>query len=141
MDLLWEHVHEHEYAVELEGDKTFSVKLAATKYMPKGTAPIEYVLQDAITARLFSWWHQYHAPASAIANQHHKYVFPFVCPDGSFDFSKQFSYQNFNVAATLCCEVLGLQLSPEAKQGLGCKSIRYGNAAQLGQEVKGAMCQ
>ena len=133
----WTDVEHHEYVVGLDTEM-FSFKMKPCKVLGKIAGPVEFYVTDVITSTLFSLWWNYHAPESnPAANVHHVYVFPHVAPQNAFDFAKPLSYLEHSKACRMCADMLQLPVSREFAEHLGANSVRRGNAAKLGQEVKG----
>ena len=134
--LKWTEVEHHEYVVGLDSEM-FSFKMKPCKVLGKNTGPVEFYVTDVITSTLFSLWWQYFAPEGNTANVHHVYVFPHVTSQQVFDFTKPLSYLEHGKACRMCADMLQLPVSREFAEHLGSNSVRRGNAAKLGQDVKG----
>jgi hypothetical protein len=104
----------------------------------KYQAPVEFYLSDAISNTLFSLWHAHHAPSEHAGTANNVYVFPLVTPSNQFDFIQHMKESEHRRACQLVVDTLGLQVSTEFRNGLGCNSLRRGNAAKLGAELRGA---
>ena len=132
----WTDVEHHEYVVGLDTEM-FSFKMKPCKVLGKIAGPVEFYATDVITSTLFSLWWNYFAPESSTANVHHVYVFPHVASQNVFDFTKPLTYLEHGRACRMCADMLQLPVSREFVEHLGSNSVRRGNAAKLGQEVKG----
>lgn len=115
----------------------FSVKLLPSKTLCPTPAPIEFQATDVITSKLLTLWHQYHSPQSTRSNAHHVYVFPHVGANDSLDFTQPLSYDEHKRACKCCVEAIGLEVSTAFHANLGANSVRRGNAATVGKEIRG----
>ena len=118
-------------------EEVFSVKVVPAKTLSKDAQPVEFYLVDEISMTLFGHWWNYFSPEQDAGNADKVFMFPLVLADGSFDWKQPFSYANHRGACQLAAEVLGLQASPEFLSNLGSNAVRRGNAARLGQEIRG----
>ena len=103
-------------------------------------APIEFFIADVITNNLFSLWYERHAPQSSFANAQCVYVFPSVLANKALDFTKPLDYNEHKNACRMCVDVLGLTVSQSFHDNLGANTVRRGNAATIGQEIRGPSC-
>ena len=111
--------------------------MVPAKTVSKDAQPVEFYLVDEISMTLFVHWWNYFSPEQDAGNADKVFLFPLVLADGSFDWKQPFSYANHRSACQLAAEVLGLQASPEFLSNLGSNAVRRGNAARLGQEIRG----
>ena len=130
------HSCKFEYRCSCE-EEVFSVKVVPAKTVSKDAQPVEFYLVDEISMTLFVHWWNYFSPEQDAGNADKVFLFPLVLTDGSFDWKQPFSYANHRSACQLAAEVLGLQASPEFLSNLGSNAVRRGNAARLGQEIRG----
>ena len=99
--------------------------------------PVEFYLSDVISNSLCGWWWAHHSPVDNPANASNVFVFPKVVRCSTFDFAEHMKEDEHKKACQLVVDVLGLQVSTEFRGGLGAKSVRKGNAAVLGAELRG----
>ena len=136
VDLQWKDVEQHDYVVALDSPM-YSFWVAPAKIIARGGTKVEYCVHDAITYQLFHWWYQYFSPKSSLTNAANVFVFPAVNNGRDFNFQCKFSYTNHKEACQLCTSTLGLSVSNGFFNALGANSVRRGNAAKLGEAIKG----
>ena len=134
--LTWADVQRHESTIQPSAH-IFSVKLLPSKTLCPTPAPIEFQATDVITSKLLTLWHKYHSPQSTRSNAHHVYVFPNVGANDSLDFTQPMSYDEHKRACKGCVEAIGLEVSTAFHSNLGANSVRRGNAATIGKEIRG----
>jgi len=134
--LKWDDVQRHE-AFVVPDVHIFSVLLLPSKTICPTAAPIEFQTTDVITSTLVNLWYQFHSPQSSRANADAVYVFPHVDANNVLDFTKPLNYEEHRNACRLCVEVLGLEVSTAFHANLGSNTVRRGNAATIGQEIRG----
>ena len=123
--ILWSDVSEIEGASECK----YAVKLRQIKLL--GSHPREFWCNDAITSALAGYWVSSHSPTVCSENSENIYLFPKVGVALALDFKHQMTYECHNNACKLCAGTIGLQVSPEFKDNLGCKAVKRGNAATV----------
>jgi hypothetical protein len=100
--------------------------------------PVEFYMTDVISNTLCAWWWAHHSPVDNPSNASNVFVFPKV-DKCTFDFAQHMKEDEHKKACQLVVDVLGLQVSSEFRNGLGAKSVRKGNAAKLGAELRGRL--
>ena len=127
-EILWTDVSQ---LSEIEGSSecTYAVKVRQIKLL--GSKPREFWCSDAITSALAGYWFACHSPTVCKQNSGNIYLFPRVGVGLALDFTHKMTYECHKNACQLCAETVGLQVSAEFKNNLGCKAVKRGNAATI----------
>jgi hypothetical protein len=137
-ELLWDtSVARHEYVVGLEGD-FFSITLKpSAKLLGKRAGPVVFYISDALTNYFFQHWHDLQSPGARSQAQANQFVFPKIEADGTFNWQRCFTYENHKAACLACARTNSIPITPELEKTFGANTVRRGNAATLGAQIRG----